>query len=350
MSWANDDAHSAKRLINVWTDVLLHAKLGMCETTPNALHGAEIEDLMPIRVDCDCNVYVLCCDGTEKQILTSDQVKAAIAGGVVNGAPQPPAGGGCASYNLQITGGQLQIIPTVVNSGDTIEIVTAEGAKSETAGAGWQCPDGSSFFAGLCLGGVYTYDGAAYIPATPIGKIILYLDGVYYDLAGPFTVPGGIANKTPMLVANYNPADAIQGDMKVQVKVCNNASAPWVKSWNFALVPGPFAAKDGNRATWVAGVGWEPQAITQTQLTTAGMITMPAGVFFDEVDFTMSLGGTAELAFFDGAAYHFDDAGVTSPHPYAHPVTAGWAFEPGGYSGADVITSLTIKGHGVNPF
>jgi len=349
MSWADDGAHSAKQLIQVWQKVLEQAQLSTCQT-PNVLHGTEIEELMPLRIDCECNVFVTCCDGTEKQILTSDQVKAIVAGGSTQGAPQPPAGGGCQSYNGVISQGAPFLVPVPVSTGDTIEITASSGATQRSGDIGWYCPDGTEFFAGACVGSP-TYDGADPVPSAPRSSIILHLNAVDYSLlTGPFTVPGGISNLQPTVMLNYVSGAPIYGDLTITVRVCNNASAPWTKTWNFALTPGPFAPKDGNRAVWVAGVGWTPGAITQVQLTTAGMITMPAGVFFDEVDFALSLGGTAELAFFDGASYHFDDAGVASPHPYAHPVTAGWAFEPGGYSGADTFQSLTIKGHGVNPF
>ena len=214
---------------------------------------------MPLRVDCDCNVFVTCCDGTEKQILNIDQVNKLIAGGAVNGAPQPKPGG-CQVYDLTLIAGQLQIVPTIVNSGDTIELQATTGATTED-GVGWQCPDGEVYFGGACAGGGF-FDASAFMPAVHAGRVILYLNGVYYDLPTPgvFTVPGGVVNKTPSIVVNYNPAAPIHsGTLQCKVKVCNSTIGQFTHHFDVRLVTGPFIIHNfgGNSNNlWYAGNGY----------------------------------------------------------------------------------------------
>lgn len=346
--WQDDPAHTAKQVARVWRDIIDNLQKCMKE---QPIKGYESEDAMPLRVDCDCNVYVLCCDGTEKQILTGDQVRAVIANPAVPGAPQPPAGGGCQDYSGYLQAGSDWLIPAPVSTGDTIEITFAQGATAGSALGSWACPDGSLFAFGNCIDGTGGLDAGDPMPAVFEGKLIMNLDGTYYDiLGGVFTVPGGVSNVQPTLFINRDLTIRQSGTLQITVRVCNNALPSWIKTWNFALTPGSFGPWAGNRALWIPGTGWTPDAFPETQLISSLPGAFPAGVFFDEVDFTLSPAGTAEIAFYDGGAYHFDDAGVSSPHAYAHPVTAGWVMFFGATTAGANIIGMTIKGHGVNPF
>ncbi len=347
-AWQNDVAHTAKQVGAVWLKIFDNLVRGCPCPQPAPL--GQLEDFaMPIRVDCDCNIFVTCCDGTEKQIFTSDQVKAAIAGGNVQGAPQPPAGGGCQGYDLTNFGNAPALIPVPLNAGDTITISDVKGASSKD-GLIWRCAeDGLTFFASECVGTPAT-DPTNRLPASPEGRKIVLLDGSYYDFTGDvFTVPGGTVNKQASIWLNWPSAATIYGSIQAHVDVCNNTPASWVKTFDFTLAPGDFGPWAGNRGLWVAGVGWEPNAFPETQLISPATGTYPAGVFFDEIDFVLSPTGTAEVAFYDGA-YHFDDVGVSSPHAYAHPVTAGWVLFFGATTAGTFIKSITIRGHGVNPY
>jgi hypothetical protein len=100
-NYANDDAHSAKQLVQVWRRYFNTLKIDDCPIPMPALHGGIEQDLeMPLRVDCDCNVWVTCCDGTEKQILTADQVQA-LLGSQPGTTPPPPAAGHCTPYDFK---------------------------------------------------------------------------------------------------------------------------------------------------------------------------------------------------------------------------------------------------------
>lgn len=289
ISWQRDSAKRGKDAAAVWRAIWVDLAAQSCDL-PKAPHGAEIEDFMPLRVDCDCNVFVTCCDGTEKQLLTSDQVKALIDGSAQNGAPQPQPGGGCQPYPVTIVGGQLQIIPTVVNSGDTITLNSATGASTQD-GVGWQCPDGEIYFAGACAGGGVTNPGA-YVPAAKIGRPVLFLNGVYYDLTigTPFTVPGGVVNQTPMLVLNYVSTNVISGTVNCTVTVCNNVAGTWSKTINFLLTSCGAVQPVPTRPTWGS---WVPG--TGMDCSTASF----AGCNQVRLEFQLNFGVTTTLTHID---------------------------------------------------
>src|SRR5205823_13733168 len=73
-SYEKEATRSAKFIAAQWRDTIWH-HIAHCDGTP-IRRGIEIEEEMPLRIDCDCNVWVTCCDGTEKQLLTADQVRA----------------------------------------------------------------------------------------------------------------------------------------------------------------------------------------------------------------------------------------------------------------------------------
>lgn len=262
MSWADDDAHSAKQLIQVWHRALANVTLSTCTLPSAPLHGAEIEDFMPLRVDCDCNVFVECCDGTEKQLLTSDQVKALIAGGAVQGAPQPTAGH-CQSYHGSTDSAGRFLIPTPVNTGDTLQLSNVLGASSIDGFLNWFCTNGQAFFAGGCVGVVHTSTSNVQ-PSAPTGSILVLLNSVYYPLTSAvFTVPAGVVNQQPVLVLNHPASTTIYGTVSFDVNVCNNAVASWTHTLDFTLSDHGFqsAHRSGSPtiplATYVPGTGWQ---------------------------------------------------------------------------------------------
>lgn len=259
-SWQRDALHQGKDAAAVWRDIYTSLVPQICN--PPVITGSEVDLGSPLRIDCNCNVFVTCCDGTEKQILTSTQVQALIQGSAVNGAPQPTPGGGCQIYNLTINGGQLQIVPTTVSTGDTIQLTAATGASTQD-GVGWQCTDGEIYFAGSCVGGGVT-NGGAYVPTAKIGKPVLYLNGVYHDLTigVPYTIPAGISNITPMLVLNYVSSNPISGQVECTVQVCNNQAGTWTKVLDFTTSQQGFNQYpngDDHTAScvWTPGQGWQ---------------------------------------------------------------------------------------------
>ncbi len=257
ISWQRDAGKHGKDAAAVWREIYWNLQAQSC-LVPIASHGAEQEDFMPLRVDCDCNVFVTCCDGTEKQILTADQVRALLTGPAVNPAPQPAPGGGCQTYNGQIIGSQRQLIPTVVSTGDVITLVSIAGATSPDT-TDWFCPDGSTYFA-ACVSGTGGMNVGACLPSTTIYSVILIIDGVYYPFTGnTFTVPAGIANKAPALLVNALTTDDLDGTLTFAAQVCNNSAVRFTHHFNFRLSTYGFVidTRGGNsNCAWTPGSGY----------------------------------------------------------------------------------------------
>jgi len=260
--WQDDAAHTAKQVARVWRDII--DQLQNCpKSVPR--HGTDVEEFMPLRVDCDCNVFVTCCDGTEKQIYTSDQVKALLAGQVVEGAPQPTPGK-CQSFPLTLVNGGQIIAPTPVSTGDTVALSAITGASQGTSTLDWRCANGGgTFFAGIC-GSSIAFDAAALVPGTPVGQIVMKLGSTWYAVeSGTFTVPGGVSLQEPIFALNYNPAHTVFGTITFTATICNNQALTtrWTHVFDFKVDPGPFlpairaAFPTIPLANWVSGTGWQ---------------------------------------------------------------------------------------------
>jgi hypothetical protein len=259
MLWERDIAKSGKPVADRWLAAM--RTWTHCDGSPsNATHGM-IEDFqMPIRVDCDCNVWITCCDGTEKQLLTKDQVEALLLGQPGAGSSQPPPGGGCQVYHGEMQAAGRWLVPTVVSTGDTIAINNAVGAGTDGIGVRWFCPDGVQFFAGVCVGSTTT-DGADPLPASPHMSLIIEIDGTFYFPGSSFTVPGGISNEQIFVQLNDGDLADNSGSYTFDVEVCNNQAAAWTLPQNLSLNPGGWntdiPTTSGTQSTWNSGVGWQ---------------------------------------------------------------------------------------------
>src|SRR5258706_892859 len=227
MMWKRDEDHWGTRIAARWRKSLATWRKVPCKSPGPEIHIYEDENPMPIRVDCECNVWVLCCDGTtEKQLWTSDQVKALIEGNSGPGADQPAPGGGCATYHMGLSNGGRRLVPTAVSEGDTITISNTIGDTNGSSFAKWFCLSGDQFWAGNCLPYPET-DAGALLPAVSVGVLVVYIAGTYYDGRSPITVPMGVSNVQPEFALNYDPTLPISGDITFDVEVCNNAPEDW---------------------------------------------------------------------------------------------------------------------------
>lgn len=228
-----------------------------CAVPTSGQTGQEIEEMSVLRVDCDCNIFVTCCDGTEKQILTSDQVQKLIAGGAIQGAPQPGTSGGTAKYNICVGGVAGQLIPTPVSTGDLITVLSAAGATSDSLLGYWRCPDGSIFFAGACTGSP-AFDAGALVPAAPLGSLVVLIGSNYYSLQTPLTVPGGVSSVQPILFTNWPTGGAFNGSVCADIEVKNNAAGTYAHTFDFTLSSAGFYQHPQTYLAghWVGGAGW----------------------------------------------------------------------------------------------
>jgi len=379
-AWEDDPAHTALEVAKVWRAIFEKLRPGGCNPPPPPFgHGIEQDDFMPLRVDCDCNVFITCCDGTEKQILTADQVTRLLSNGGA-GTPQPQPGGGCQTYHMTIPAGSVgQLIPTIVNSGDTIEVSNLGGAWYGGS-ITWYCPDGFVFFVDCT--GAQNFSGSSQIPLSPIGRVIALIDGTYYDIIGStFTVPGGIVNQQVTLLMNTDTPSTASGSVTADVKVCNNQIGDWTHVLDFTLNSYSDLITISNAGSpsvpfgqWVPGVGYKDTMFSGPAVgaTRRGIgITLNAAYHQTNIraDFALTVGtydgDTVDSTF----CYYYTPGGFTNnivaPSVPTSPQLDGGArdltanyiqllcgsqsdgSDPGG---SVALTRLTISGSGPDPF
>lgn len=375
-NWADDPDHKAREVALVWRNIVDNLVIRTECSTPAALHGGiEQDDLMPIRVDCDCNVWVTCCDGTEKQIFTSDQVQSIVDGSAVSGAPQPEPGG-CASYSLQIKAGAYALLPVPVSSGDTILISAIKGATLLSGHVEWRCADGGGvFFAGTCSASS-TFNPSNVVPLATTGSLVVLLGSTWYPVtSGLFTVPGGFSNVQPNFALNYPAAGVVFGDASFSAEVCNNqaVTSRYTHIFNFLAGAGPFipafrpAYPTIPLGNYVPGVGWQSVynadgsglnelRIYKDGMTPTGYDTVEniwtCGVNLDENAAGTGNGGIFTAGFFlipltAGTNVHSSDtAAPYTDASFRHDIVEATT----GVLHVITLTSLTVSGLGPDPF
>lgn len=356
LSWQRDADHkgilAAQVMRDVWYQTL--ASRNKCGSLPGPGPGIEQEDLMPLRVDCDCNVFVTCCDGTEKQLLTAEQVRALLSQGG-NGTPQPQPGGGCQKYSLTIPAGSVgALIPTIVSSGDTIELSNLAGAWYGGS-VTWYCPDGSVFF--IDCSSATNLNGGSQIPGSPIGRVIALINGTYYDILGSaFTVPGGITNAQVTLLMNTDTPSTASGSVALDATVCNNQTARWSHFFDFTVTTGPFVPNAALEGTWSPGIGFTSQFDGGSTDEVFIKATMPAGLY-DKATWTYTATDTGTG--YIGTPTIFDTLSVAPgdpPHVWNGPLVAGNELDleilktGTGSGGHFILTGLLLEGPGSDPF
>lgn len=381
--WQDDPAHTAKDVAAVWQGIIDDLSLDTCPIEPTAPHGTEIEEDMGIRIDCDCNVWITCCDGTEKQLATVEMVNAPSQPGAGTGGP-PPAAGACRTYQGKVSGNGLWYAPFVVNTGDTLNLTSAAGATFNPANVAWYCPDGDQFFAGACVPYPVT-DGANPMPGVPSGKLIAKIGGTYYDIqGGVFTVPGGVTNQPLELQFNYANIAASSGDVSFFLEFCNNVAGSFTHTFDFTLTNGGWNVSpvgpgwaSGDNGHWTAGAGFQSDLVDYTTasyrliqinklLGSAREITNIT-VFFALTPGTLSGPANNDLieTFVGGSATN--QASVNHTTPPSSPWMTGPISAPGvtklevllfggsqngsGDPGGSVtITKVVVTGVGTDPF
>jgi hypothetical protein len=367
-NWQRDDAHTGKDVAQVWFDVFNQASQNWLDRNccgncpPDTLNGGIQEDFeLPIRVDCDCNVFVTCCDGSEKQILTADQVKAIAGGQPGAGSPLPAAGGGCQRYSIALPGNGRRLLPPTVSTGDTIEVTGLQGAWYDNASALWFCPTGFEYFAGVCTG--VTVDNAGnFLTSAHTGTLLANIGGTYYNVSsGVFTVPSGISNAPVEMVPNTSDLPHGSGEVSMLVKVCNNQAGTWTHVFDFTTNPEGWTVQAGACGQWLPGIGFvsehDPVTCTNDDAITI-VFTLPTSIYTGFLT-------TIDAATVVNAALNMEINSSNQPQPAA-PGTFTYSYigtpasgdnllvqmyqRPWGGSGQFIIKSVTLSGRGTDPF
>lgn len=276
-NWARDEAHSAAEVSRVWSRIFFALVRDSCKIpTIRGTAGADGGDEQMIRQNPD-NPCLLetSINGTDWCAFADLSLCVPAAGQPGNGAPQPSPGGGCQSYHAILPGNGIWLLPTIVSTGDTIEITGAGGAAYNGRSVTWHCPGGDQFFAGFCTGVTFTNAGTP-MPSVPEGKIIANIGGTFYDVQGSaFTVPGGISNAQVTFQMNSADITINAGQFDFDAQVCNNQAGAWTSFLDFRV--NSYAdLLDVIWGEWVPGVGYkgtfeDANSLSIVQLHIAGL-------------------------------------------------------------------------------
>lgn len=370
-AWADDPDHTALEVGKIFKEIFYGIKRNNCKDCP-PLPGITIEDVdMGLRVDCDCNVFVTCCDGTEKQILTAEQVRSFLGQQPGSGSPQPQPGGGCQQYDASVNGNGLWLLPTVVNTGDTIEVTGATGVFYDGANGLWHCPPGDIFFAGLCTG-TFQSDSSAPIPGSPDGKLIAKIGPTFYDVIDSvFTVPAGVSSAEVVFLQNTSDRGASGGNVSFSVLVCNNQDANYHHDFNFEINTAGFAPEPQNEAAgctaaganWAGGIGWYQYSCPLAGYINIGRDTPLTNIthieFAGEVTVSTLVASDFELYLTYGGTEHLvGTSSITALGPIGISLDGPWTgvthirVRVGVQDGSSefTVTSVSVDGTGTDPF
>lgn len=154
-------------------------------------------------------------------------------GTVAAGGQQPGEGSAppevCETYRTQLEGNGSWILPVVVTTGDTVEVLSAAGAWSDGvfgALGAWWCPTGESFLVGACQPGTGGTVGTDPLNTVKHGRLIVNIDGTYYDaMAGTITVPSGVTDAQVIFQMNDDNLTGNGGSINLSVEVCGGAGS-----------------------------------------------------------------------------------------------------------------------------
>jgi len=374
--WQNDPDHLAKEVAAVWLKIFN----GLKECTPcpenPGFAGADGggEELIRQNPDNPCEIQSSA-DGTHWCTFIDISLCVPGVSQPGDGSEQPTPGGGTACYHANMQGNSKWLLPTVVSTGDIIDVTGATGATNDGSNVFWWCPDGELFFAGACAGGG-TNDGADPLPAELHMSLIGDIGGTFYPiLAGsPFTVPGGVLNEQVIFQVNDSTLSDNSGSLAFDVCVTNNQAGDWAHSWNFLVTQGPFVpivpADTFPRAVYTPGVGWQSVfnangvdqdnelRILKTGLTSTGYLsvqcTYSAPTIAPAQMFAGSGSNTTAGNQFPAIVPKSSGSNINASEAASQYSATSFRFDiaedASNVSHDFILTALTISGRGVDPF
>jgi len=137
------------------------------------------------------------------------------------GPASPPEAEECKSYHVKLRADGRWTLPSLVNTGDTIEITDATGGWSDGSAA-WFCPDGSAYLIGQCLSGDGDTDSGDPLNTVNHMQIIGQIgEGNYVDpYTAVYTIPAVTVDQRFTLLCNDSSLADNSGEVEFDVTVC----------------------------------------------------------------------------------------------------------------------------------
>jgi len=286
------------------------------------------------------------------------------APGVTPTGETTPEPGECKTYHVQMSAADAWLLPIPLSTGDTVEITNLKGAWTDgdlvpTGYYGWACPDGDTYYLGVCVAPWQVLESDPFQDAYHLELVLQFGDSHALPVRGLVTIPGDIDNLDAIFVPNYSRDPLGFGTIDFDVTICKSSVITWCKTWDFSASNGGFG--DVNGQTSYASFGgvmqWGSAQLFDISQT---FEDMPA-TSFESVQFTYTTYGPRSMQFqlYDTVtATNLLNAFFNSDgdeHVFSAPI--GWT------SGHDLIVrilcndsrgvtieSLTLRGTGTNPF
>lgn len=265
-TWQGDDAAIADAQSRAWAIIGTIGRASCVVEPPS--DGEEVEEMSNIRIDCDCRVFVKCCDGSEVELLTSKNPGRVQPASPSAGNPTPTGGGGKSSVCGVMQANGTYTLPWPVNTGDVLTFSELFGSTHDDRYSFYYCPDGYLYVAGTCFGTI-ARGGTEPMPSVLYASIVADIGGTFMnvlnlDLLGnpqPFTIPSGVTNAQVVLQLNTDSLPNMSGDVSFCVQLTNNQPISWSHTFDLTVAPGgwlpiPYAPAPSLGPVWTSGTGF----------------------------------------------------------------------------------------------
>lgn len=369
LNWQQDDAHTSRAVAEVWRQVWANIQEVDCDM----LHQTLIE------FDPDCGIK-WSYDGGETWE-TADLAACALAGGELaidnaladgtlaqyGGQPSPsapPAPGECKTYHVILRAQDKWHIPSPLNAGDTLTITNVKGGWEDGTYL-WYCPNGDEYLLGACVD-IQIFYPADPMPDTPHMQVIGARNTtipVFFELLNaPYLVPVGITDEDAWLQANDSDLPDNGGQIEFDLEVCTGA---WEHHFDFTAGELGWTALnlDGQRAEYVAGVGWHHASGYTSLIQLKSPIVSSTEFLGVRIILSTSMGGPHKNGQYRKGDYSTPPADWyigTLTDTGMHTVTGftqtqvGVGIDndnsPGGVEYTGYITDIYLSGRGIDPF
>lgn len=261
-AWDRDEGHTGRDIAERWWRAFLSIRKCNPEQPMDGCCDGSEDQLIRQNPDNPC-LLESSSDGIHWCTLFDQSLCVPANGQPGSGSRQPIEGGGQECYHADFPSTMQWNLPTVVNSGDTIEVNHTDGQATDAPNHVWYCPNGQIFFAGKCVSIPFTQAGDPAVAANHM-TIVCEIAGIWYSCDSLITVPGGVSNQPVVFQVNDGVLSDNSGGYSFDVCVTNNQTGPWSHDIIFALSPQDFvtlgadACQDGGgEAKWVGGSGWK---------------------------------------------------------------------------------------------